>query len=417
MKIKLIVIEGPLKGKSFLFKDKGTFLFGRSSQCQASVPDDGSISRKHFVIELGDAGAHIRDLGSLNGIWINGIKIGGKIPGAGTPAETPSRDIPLNHGDIIKAGMTVFQIDAEQGPAWTVMQGDGAAPEPRTGLTLAQLSNIQGYEIERELAKGGFGTVYLARCKKDRATVAVKVISPKVVASERIKKTVLREIECLKKLHHPNLVSLLDSGTVENTIYYVMDFCQGGNIDEYMQKQGGRLPAALALPVFLQSLRALSYIHVMGYVHRDLKPANILISELGTDTGVKISDFGLAKNYERSGLSGITTQNIAAGTCHFMPPEQVTDFRSVKPAADVWSIGATFYNMLTGALPHDFPADAEPLGIVLNGGIVPVAARFGTVPGGLAKIIDTALNMNPSQRYKDAGKMLEALREAVKTQA
>jgi serine/threonine protein kinase len=204
-------------------------------------------------------------------------------------------------------------------------------------------------------------------------------------------------------------VTLLDSGTLENTVYCVLEYCAGGTLEAYAAERGGRLAPAEARPLFTQLLRALAYMHVMGYVHRDLKPANVLLDAEGRTA--RISDLGLAKPFETAGLSNITANKFVAGTCRFMPPEQVADFRHVKPAADVWSMGAVFYNALTGALPHDFPDGADPLGVALSAPVVPLRGRLPSAPPRLAGFIDKALASDPGLRYADGGEMLKASRD------
>jgi serine/threonine protein kinase len=119
---------------------------------------------------------------------------------------------------------------------------------------------------------------------------------------------------------------------------------------------------------------------------------------------------GLAKNFQRAGFSGMTVTGQVAGTPGFMPREQVTNFKLVKPTCDVWSMGATFYNMLTGQFPRDFPHGRDKMQIVLQSPVVPIRKRDSNIPQRVAEVIDRALAEKPQERYQDAGEMLKALK-------
>lgn len=141
-----------------------------------------------------------------------------------------------------------------------------------------------------------------------------------------------------------------------------------------------------------------------------MKPSNILLTGTPTSPVAKIADLGLAKNFDKAGFSGMTVTGAFAGTPLFMPKEQVTNFKYVKPVTDVWSAGATFYSMLTGQLPRDFPPGCDPLQIILRGEIIPIGKRDPRIPRGLAAVLDKAIQANPKARFQDAAEMLAVLK-------
>jgi len=180
-------------------------------------------------------------------------------------------------------------------------------------------------------------------------------------------------------------------------------------VADYAAARGGKLSAKAVLPILRQALEGLAYAHAQGVVHRDLKPANILLTGKPESPVAKISDLGLAKNFDKAGFSGMTVTGAYAGTPVFMPKEQITNFKYVKPVTDVWSFGATAYNLLTGLTPRDFPRGCDPMEVVLRGEIIPIRKRDPQIPAPLAEVIEKAILASPKERYQDAAEMLAAL--------
>jgi serine/threonine-protein kinase len=489
-KLKLAVIGGEKSGEEFSFSEHDTFIFGRISDCHACLPNDAQVSRHHFIMEVNPPLARIRDLGSLNGTYVNDQKIGGRKKGE-TPeegAKTIHPHVDLKDADKIKVGLTTLAVrihaPAECGecgaeipdsdrkrsefgagylcgpcrakgagkvkpkaePTSCVKCGKrftgglGHVPDENglcgdcrekanndpwqalaAMLAKARLKrngepvpSVEGYEILHQLGIGGCGAVYLARRKTDNLTVAVKVLLARVAAQDRSKKKFLQEMELLSSLRHPNIVSFFDQGSVGGAFYFVMEFCDAGSLADLMKRRGGKVPLDEAKNIMLQTLDGLAFAHAKGIVHRDLKPGNVLLVGGKTNRKVKVSDFGLAKNFEQAGLSGLTLTGNFGGTPYYMPREQIINFKRVKPVSDVWSIAATFYIMLTGWLPRDFPKGQDPLAVVLDGDVIPIRKRDGNIPKPLATVIDRALEKNPKSRFQDATELKEALTKALR---
>jgi serine/threonine protein kinase len=272
-------------------------------------------------------------------------------------------------------------------------------------------SQLAGYVLDKVLGKGGMGVVYRARSKENATdSIALKVILTDSVADENVVKRVLREIGIGLDLSHKRVVRVLAHGSIGNLFYVAMELCDGGSLERLLKRHGGRLPMDKAIRLMAMCLEGLEYLHQRNLVHRDLKPANILLQK-GRDGKLhpKISDFGLAKCFELAGLSGMTATGYFGGSWHYMPREQMTNFKFVGPVSDVWSFGATFYEVLTGQRAREFPPKRDPIQVVLQDDAVPIQTRDPSIPRPLAEIIDRALASDPEHRYPDAGAMRRAL--------
>ncbi len=446
--VLLTVVDGPMLGQEFRFEEHDTFVFGRAASCHASLPNDSFVSRHHFLLEANPPQVCLRDLGSRNGTWVNELRYGGAAPKTepGKCARPAHEEAALEEGDCIRAGKTIFAVGIEdecQGircgqcgrPAqWTAAIASGseyrceACGETTESTSVstsgsegggaadskgAAFPSIEGYSLARGLGRGGMGAVYLVTREQDGLEFAMKLMLSRTALAERRRQSFLREMELLAGLDHPNIVQLVDQGVVGNTFFFVMAYCAGGDVGGLVKASGGRLPMEQALSILLDVLSGLAYAHDQGLVHRDIKPSNLLLGGSKSERVVKLSDFGLAKSFEMAGLSGMTTTGMTAGTCAFMPREQVTDFRYVRPASDVWSIAAAFYFTLTGHPPREGRPGQDPLEVILGEGAVPIAHRLPTIPPQLAAVIDKALRTNPDERHETAIQLRAAIKEAL----
>lgn len=419
MAIVLSVTTGPAKGKVFTFMEHDTFLFGRMPDCHATFPDDTQVSRHHFILEACPPKASLRDLGSLNGTYVNGKKCGarksGESPEQGAKRQYPTVD--LKNGDTISVGQTSICVAIAKPldqPAVHAGIHPGElselSPEDLWALVFGGKNNpgllkIPGFTIEKELGRGGFGAVYRARREKDGVRVAIKVMLSQADATEDAVLKFKREMEVGRQLDHPNIVRFIESGSHQGAFFFVMELCDGGSLMDLFNGNHRPLTPGQLIPHARKALEGLSFAHGKGFVHRDLKPANILIHK-----GVaRVSDFGMSKSFQMAGLSGMSMTNHTAGTPVFMPPEQIINFKYVKPVSDVFSMGATLYFLLTGAFPFDFSKKRDPMDVILNDAAVPIRKRDSTIPKPLAEAIDQAVQKNPKVRFRTAGEFLKSL--------
>jgi len=487
-KVKLNVTEGPAQGARFEFSEHDTFIVGRKKGCHVQLPNDGRISRHQCILEVNPPDARLRDLGSRNGTYVNGVKYGGRgadeLPEQAIDRSYPQVD--LHHGDTIAIGNTVVLVNIEipaqcqecgceraglendGGPLWcdacrrlrptvprvpmkpkpapppvcqecgkdvlaeigTGRRGDYVcescrqrlASDPKQlmkklmqqaakDLPAAQQPDIEGFQIQDKLGEGGMGAVYRARRNSDGREVAVKIMLARIAVSDKARQTFLREIEMIKSLQHPNIVRFDETGASGGVFFFVMELCNGGSLKDLLKEQGVQNIKALG-PLMLRVLEGLAYAHGRGLVHRDLKPENILLHREGGHVIAKVSDFGLAKNFQKAGLSGMTATGSYSGTFPYMPREQLTNYKYVDPASDVFSMAATFYTALCGKWPRDMPRGGEPMDVILNCEATPLLQRNANVPRKVAAVIDRCLQMEPSSRYPTAKEMAADLRRA-----
>jgi hypothetical protein len=417
-RVTLTVTAGPLAGRVFSYDRHDTFLFGRSPDCHAELAaDDTTASRHHFLLEVNPPRARLRDLGSLNGTHVNGQKHGGRGRQE-SPEEAARRRLPevdLRDGDHIRVGATVFEvvIEGHRSTAPADASGEGGSGlESLLGVSPAVPMEVPGYAVGKLIGRGGMGAVYLAKRQEDGSTVALKVMLAQSDVDDAARENFQREIEITRSLRHPRIVSLFDHGSTGSTFYFAMEYCAGGSVADLQRRHPGGLPLTLAVRIALEALEGLAHAHERGFVHRDLKPENLLLAD-AVGSGAKVTDFGLAKSFQQAGLSGMTATGAVAGTLYFMPREQLTQFRLLKPVSDVWSMGATLYHMLTGAYPREFRPGEDPLPVILRGGVVPIRARDPRLPERVAAVVDRSVVDAMPERYQTAGEFRAALAGAV----
>ena len=292
----------------------------------------------------------------------------------------------------------------------------------------AEVRVLRGYELLEELGTGGMGAVYLARHQRTSAAAAIKMMLPKVAADEDAVALFQREIRNSMSLNHRHVVRVLDHGFAKGAFFMVLEYCDGGTAEDLRVERGGVLPVDEAVEIALQALDGLAYCHKAdipfvkqkgggygpgkGLVHRDIKPANLFLTGWGSGRVVKVGDFGLAKAFAESGLSGGTRTGNVGGTYEFMCRQQVAYYKDAGPEVDVWSLAASLYYLLTGCPPRNF-GDGDRCLAVLESDPVPILQRRRDLPVRLATVIDAALKEEPAMTFQTAAAFRRALEEAV----
>jgi serine/threonine protein kinase len=320
-----------------------------------------------------------------------------------------------------------------------------------TEKSVSGAPSIEGYQILEKIAKGGMGLIYKAVSQKTGQPVAVKTMLPQVATHPENVQTFQREIDVTRQLKHPHIVRLIEHGKSQGIFYFILD---GPNLDRLIHPEG---PLSLkeAAPIMLGTLDGLAYAHratittgiaqksvrtYQGVVHRDLKPENILLTRKGERWFPKITDFGISKSFESAGFTNLTVAGDVLGTPMYWPREQITHYKYLNPATDVFSIAAVFYEMLTGRWVRDgfkellaeceqdrrFPTIPDYMRVITGNPAIPIRDINPAIPEPIAKLLDRALqeaaiphNEEKMQRalaelrYPDAGVFRDALIKAL----
>jgi serine/threonine-protein kinase len=263
---------------------------------------------------------------------------------------------------------------------------------------------IGEYEIVEHVGHGVAADVYKAYQPKLNRHVAVKILSPVFVKEQAFLARFVREAQAVGQLDHPNILPVYDFDRQDDLVYIVMQYVNTGSLDDLT---GQPLPLDFTLKILDQVGSALSHAHQRGIIHRDIKPGNIL---LGPDNWVLLTDFGLVKILETP--AELTPSGMSLGTPAYMAPEQVAGDR-VDQRADIYSLGATLYHMVTGRVPFEGGTGMAVAFKHLSEVLIPPRKFNPTLPPAVDKVIVKALSKEPDLRYQTVDELVSAFREAV----
>ncbi len=286
-------------------------------------------------------------------------------------------------------------------------RGDAPAPRQAAGAPPRDERRRLGrFVVERELGRGAIGTVYLARDPLDGQAVAIKTLALGGAAGDaaldEARRRFVRESETARRLRHPDIVKVLDAGETRELAWIAMEYVPGRDLARHAHA-GTLLPVAVVVRVVARIAAALAHAHRQGVVHRDVKPANVLI-DTATDT-VKVTDFGVSHVADASR----TRTGLVLGTPSFMSPEQLAG-DVVDGRSDLYSLGVTLFQLLTGRLPHEADSPARLMAQIANDAAPDVRRWRPELPEALARIVARALEKRPAARYAEGDQMACELR-------
>jgi hypothetical protein len=292
---------------------------------------------------------------------------------------------------------------AAPAPGAPVLQS--ASPAPAAAADAKELPRLGRYLLEREIGRGAMGTVYLGRDTAINRQVAIKAIplasefSDAELADARAR--FFREAETAGRLNHPNIVTIYDVGEERGLAYIAMEYLKGRHLSDYATANNLLEPRKV-LEIIARTAEALGFAHKQQVVHRDIKPANLMYDP-STDV-LKITDFGIA----RLTGAGTTRTGIVLGTPSFMSPEQL-EGRSVTGHSDLFSLGVSLFQLLTGQLPFTADSMTGLMQQIVEAPHPPLRAFRPDLPDCVDGVIDRALAKNPDSRFDSGAQMAAAL--------
>lgn len=282
------------------------------------------------------------------------------------------------------------------------------APQGKVSVDLSRKEaqqTIGQYGVVRLLGQGGMGEVYEAIQPGLDRKVALKLLPPRFTNNTESVERFRREAKAVARLNHPNIITIYEYGQVGPQHFLAMEFIDGPSLEDVLRKEAA-LDSNRALALILQAVHGLQHAWEAGIVHRDIKPANLLLTRTGA---VKVADFGLASiaDTDRNTRTG-----AGMGTPYYMSPEQFYDAKNVDLRGDIYSLGATFFHLVTGRVPFEGSSPIE-VGIkVSTAPLPPVRDVNPLVPDSVASVIERMLARNADDRYQSGTELISAIQDA-----
>lgn len=366
--ILLALVGENTQGQNVFLYPGDRVSIGRHSENQLSVHDD-EVSGKHCAITYGDTGFIIEDLGSSNGTYVDAKAINGPTL--------------LQINQKVQVGLSLLKLFPPN----------------------ADLPVLPNTRLIRILGAGNQGRVYEARLSQEPMHAALKVMHSDLSEKDRIR--CQREAELQSKLHHTAIARSYGLHEINGHLVLVSELIHGQSLRDFLASNG---PVGWKVTVELGSIAAsaMAYAHKNGVLHRDLNPSNLII-ERGSRK-LKIIDFGLAKKSTKSETSvGLTSQGVMIGTYAYMPKEAFYDGRDLDQSADVFSLAATLYELMTGVVPFPARTIGEHLALRER----PIAALGPEYPRALTGIFQKALHTHSAGRYQQMEELAKAFQSLV----
>ena len=405
------VVNGSRQGDVYRYENASRIYIGSDAKSDICIADDPFLKPMHAQLEIDPAGCRVFVLAGRSLVRVN---------------RRMATQATLKQGDQFTVGGTTFELS-------TLSTFDEKAKLKDCEKTVIVASEIEvnreghtaisspivvppGYEIIRPLGKGAMGVVYQAMHLATQSHMALKFLHSSGSGSEQSMRMFLREASVLSQLKHPRIVQFHEMGWVDGRVFLAMEYVDTIEVAKML----AALPIAkrirLATGVICQVLDALHYAHSRNIVHRDVKPTNILVSREGKRLHSRLSDFGLAKNFENAGFSGMTKDGEVRGTVAYMAPEQFRDCLHAKPSADIFSVGVSLFHLLSNRLPFPKAKSISERLNSINEQPVSLDKCMANVPDGFSEILAKSLQLDPSSRFRTANEMRKALKPYTRTE-
>jgi serine/threonine-protein kinase len=274
----------------------------------------------------------------------------------------------------------------------------------RGSLEEATGQQIPGYQLLTKLGSGAMATVYKARQLSLDRLVAIKVLPPRYSENSEYVERFYSEGRAAAKLNHPNIVQAIDVGEANGVHYFAMEFVEGHTLYDELAK-GKVFGEEEALRIILQIAKALAHAHERGLIHRDVKPKNIMMTREGV---VKLADMGLAR-LAADEQAAQAEAGRAFGTPYYISPEQIRGELNIDFRADIYSLGATLYHLVTGQVPFDATTPAAVMHRHLKDHLVPPDHLNTSLSAGLGEVVEKMMAKRPQDRYASTHDLIQDL--------
>jgi serine/threonine-protein kinase len=263
---------------------------------------------------------------------------------------------------------------------------------------------IPGYQLLEKLGQGAMGIVFKARQLSMNRLVAIKVLQPRLASNPKDLERFLYEAQVAAKLSHNNVVQAIDAGSAGKLHYFVMEYVEGTTINKLIE-DGKIYGEREALDIMMQMAQALDHAHRRGLVHRDIKPANIIIT---TENVAKLADLGLAKQQSGDAFAE-EDKGVIRGTPFYIAPEQIQRADDIDVRADIYSLGATLYHMVTGQPPFNAKSIRALFEAHVKRKLVPPDHLNTALSGGLGEMVEFMMAKNRAERYPSPKELIRDL--------
>jgi pSer/pThr/pTyr-binding forkhead associated (FHA) protein len=401
---RLVVVTGPDKGRVFTLPEVDTLLLGRSKATETRLTDP-HVSRVHCEVEARTGGVAVHDFDSVGGTFVNGERV-------------DRRD--LRPGDVVRIGETELRFEEDTDEAATLPPAPAAAevvfagkpggrplPAPLQRLQALAGQSLGRYQLQEVLGAGQVGLVFRAVDTSSQTPVALKVLKPEFAGDARAIDRLVRGLMAGRSFSHPNLVTLHAAGKSDPYWWIAMELVEGESLAQVIQrgKPEGR-DWRLALRVAIHVGRALDYAHQHALVHRNVMPPNILLR--ASDGLAKLGDLLLAKELEGALGPQVSQPGELVGNLFYMSPER-TEGTAVDGRADLFSLGATVYQALTGRLPFTGTNVVHLVRQIRTADPAPPRRFLPSLPEPFERVVLKMLSRPPEDRHQTAADLLAEL--------
>jgi serine/threonine-protein kinase len=408
---ELLVISGPDQGRVFPLADGGTLSVGRDPSAAIRLQDT-AVARLHCRLSAQTDRVLVADFDSQGGTFVNDQRV-------------EWHDLKL--GDVLQVGQTRLRLSAGAQP---VSAGPSCAPAGEVPLSEQALSDLTGqplaqYRVGRLLARSRTGIVFLARDTRTEAVVALKVLWPEVAADAEGRRRLLRAMQTVMPLRHPNLVTVHDAGKAGPHRWVAMEYVTGASLAETIKRTAATaVPVAgpsrgsvrgwwrFTLRVAVHVGRALHFLHGSQVLHRNVTPGNILVRD-GDNVG-KLAGLSLAKAMAEP--PDVTQPGELLGDVRYLAPEQTDERAKTDARSDLYALGASAYALLAGRPPFVAKSLRETLTLVREAAPVPPTEYQPAMPAAFEQALLKLLAKRPADRFQTAAELIRRLEQLAKTE-